>query len=117
MFQPVVLREVTSDFLGAVSFEVTKLLPSNTAIEDMWERSAVTPGVLTTSYRESSSMSGLAFSKSDRGYSKSVSMCPASTRDVGCFFTWPMPPEAPRTTSKLLDGVFEKTSAANTHLL
>lgn len=44
----------------------------------MCERSAPTPGVLTTSYRASSSTSGESFRSSDRG-------CP-------------IPPEAPATT-------------------
>jgi hypothetical protein len=39
----------------------------HTATEEMWDRSAATPGVLTTSYRASSSTRGLAFSNSDSG--------------------------------------------------
>jgi hypothetical protein len=39
-----------------------------TAGEEMWERSAATPGVLTTSYRASSSMRGLALRRRDRGW-------------------------------------------------
>jgi hypothetical protein len=38
-----------------------------TAGEEMWDRSAATPGVLTTSYRASSSTSGDSFRSSESG--------------------------------------------------
>ena len=38
-----------------------------TATDEMWDRSAVTPGVPTTSNRESSSIRGLALSNKDKG--------------------------------------------------
>lgn len=38
-----------------------------TALEEMWDRSAATPGVLTTSYRESSSTRGQSFRRRDNG--------------------------------------------------
>ena len=40
----------------------------HTAMEEMWDKSAVTPGVLTTSYRESSSTKGQAFKRRESGY-------------------------------------------------
>jgi hypothetical protein len=38
-----------------------------TAGEEMWERSAATPGVLTTSYNANSEMRGEVFKRRDNG--------------------------------------------------
>lgn len=72
-----------------------------TATEEMWDKSAVTPGVPTTSKRESSSIKGLALSNNDRGYA--TGQCTAESQISICLLlTWPMPPEAPHTTGERL---------------
>jgi hypothetical protein len=53
--------------VGGREDDVMELELELTAGEEMWERSAATPGVLTTSYRASSSMRGLPLRRRDRG--------------------------------------------------
>ena len=51
LLQAIISREITCDFLLSLSHQtlMQMTLKAHTAIEEMWERSAVTPGVLTTS--------------------------------------------------------------------
>jgi len=70
MFHSIILGKEAGDFLHRIQcnrlpFGIEQI---RTAIEEMCERSAVTPGVLTTSYRASSSTSGQALSRRDNGY-------------------------------------------------
>jgi hypothetical protein len=65
---PVVLGEVTGNFLYPSSASMLRLSSDvRTAGEEMWERSAATPGVLTTSYNANSEMRGEVFKRRDNG--------------------------------------------------
>lgn len=81
---------------GQSTAECLRQVKLLTATEEICDKSAVTPGVPTTSKRESSSISGLALSKSDRGYPRNQSAEIKKSYLRRC--TWPMPPEAPQTT-------------------
>ena len=67
----VIRRKVASGFLlRIIKWEPEGLITialALTAFDEMWERSAATPGVLTTSYRASSSTSGESFRSKDKG--------------------------------------------------
>ena len=52
------------------------LMDARTAGEEMWERSAATPGVLTTSYNANSEMRGEVLRRSDNGYRGQQSSTP-----------------------------------------
>jgi hypothetical protein len=52
------------------------LMDVRTAGEEMWERSAATPGVLTTSYNANSEMRGEVLRRSDKGYRGQQSSTP-----------------------------------------
>jgi hypothetical protein len=67
-----------------------------TAFDEMWDRSAATPGVFTTSKRARSSMRVEILQRSERGYSCQLLHCFKCIDDI---YTWPMPPDAPRTTA------------------
>lgn len=68
-----------------------------TAGEAMCDRSAATPGVLTTSNRDSSSTRGEIFKSNDNGCDRGQQT--SRSKSSVCRLTWPMPPAAPRTTA------------------
>jgi hypothetical protein len=70
-----------------------------TAGDEMWDRSAATPGVLTTSYSASSEMSGEVLRRRDRGWRLRQQSGRYSEGQRTC----PIPPEAPATTVGWLD--------------
>jgi len=47
--QSIIGRQISGDFLLILAIALHPELKVRTAIEEIWERSAVTPGVLTTS--------------------------------------------------------------------
>lgn len=51
----------------------SRLCLSLTALEEMWDKSAATPGVFTTSYRASSSTSGERLRRRESGCGRPVS--------------------------------------------
>jgi hypothetical protein len=65
----------------------------------MWERSAATPGVLTTSYKLNLSTSEEALRSSDKGFAGDQLI--STERIDSMLITCPMPPEAPATTARV----------------
>jgi hypothetical protein len=68
-FGSIVLWKIASDFLYLRSAYAPLLfMDIRTAGEEMWERSAATPGVFTTSYNASSVIRGEVLRRRDNGY-------------------------------------------------
>jgi len=72
----------------------------------MWERSVATPGVFTTSYRESSLIKGQALHRRERGCREVSEYVQMGDVHAESELTWPIPPEAPATTKYIISTAF-----------